>query len=66
LSELSIFTDETGDYGKNSDYYKVILLFHDQSADISHHVERLSKELEIIGFPPGSAVHTYPIIRKEG
>jgi hypothetical protein len=65
LSELSIFTDETGDGGTNSSYYIVTLVFHDQTKDISPQIERLTTELDNIGFPLGTAVHTYPIIRKE-
>jgi hypothetical protein len=63
---LSIFTDETGDGGTNSSYYIVTLVFHDQSKDINAQIERLSTELDNLGFPLGTAVHTYPIIRKEG
>ena len=65
MSELSIFTDETGDGGSGSRYYIVTFVFHDQSKSIDQQVARLSHELENIGFPLGTAVHTYPIIRKE-
>jgi len=65
LSVLSIFIDETGDGGSNSKYYLVTLVFHDQSNDIQPQMARFSKELDLLGFPRGSAVHTYPIIRKE-
>ena len=65
MSELSIFTDETGDSGSGSLYYIITFVFHDQSKKIDEQIERLSRELENIGFPLGTAVHTYPIIRKE-
>lgn len=65
MSELSIFTDETGDGGTGSDYYIVTFVFHDQSKSIDEQMGRLSVELNDIGFPQGTAVHTYPIIRKE-
>jgi len=37
MKELSVFVDESGDFGPSeyhSPYYIVTLVFHDQSADI--------------------------------
>ena len=45
LSELSIFIDESGDFGPydfRSPYYIITMVFHDQSVDIS---EPIAKKL---------------------
>ena len=34
MKELSVFVDESGEFGSSSKYYLVTLLFHDQSIDI--------------------------------
>ncbi len=39
-SVLSIFADESGEWGKRSEYYLITLVFHDQSKDISLALER--------------------------
>ena len=35
MKELSVFVDESGEFGSSSKYYLVTLLFHDQSVDIA-------------------------------
>jgi hypothetical protein len=65
LSELSIFIDESGDFGDNSDYYILSMLIHDQSHDISQQLANLSRHLKDIGIPEQKAIHTGPIIRRE-
>ena len=40
LRELSIFVDESGEFGPVSKYYLITLVFHDQSEDISAHLSR--------------------------
>ena len=64
---LSIFIDESGDFGpynpKSPNYY-VGMVFHEQSCDISEKLEALDKHLENLGYP-NHAIHTGPIIRKE-
>ncbi len=65
---LSIFIDESGDFGDYnylSPYYMVSMVFHDQSVDIYDSVIQLNNRVSEIGFPP-HAIHTGPIIRKEG
>ena len=64
---LSIFIDESGDFGdytKHSPYYMVSMVLHDQSIDISADITTLDRHIIEIGFPI-HAVHTGPIIRRE-
>ena len=44
MKELSIFIDESGDFGEITErpaYYLVTLLFHDQKNDIASNVKKL-------------------------
>lgn len=64
---LSVFVDESGDFGKyekHTPYYIVTMVFHDQSMDISEDIERLDTELRNIGYS-NIAIHTEPLIRRE-
>lgn len=65
--ELSIFIDESGDFGrydKQSPFYIVTLVFHNQSVDISESITRLQLWLKDAGIND-EYIHTHPIIRKE-
>ena len=67
MKELSIFIDESGDFGPydfRSPYYIITMVFHDQSFDISDPIAKLNQDLENRGFPD-HCVHTGPIIRRE-
>lgn len=67
MKELSIFVDESGDFGdaaNTSPYYIVSLVFHDQSIDISQQIQRLEKQLADSGIND-KYIHTHPIIRRE-
>lgn len=67
MKELSIFIDESGDFGQTvnqSPYYIVSLVFHNQSDDISENVIRLKRWLTELNFND-EYIHTHPIIRKE-
>ena len=67
MKELSIFVDESGDFGdykKHSPYYAVTMVFHDQSVDISRQINLLDDSLKHMGYE-GIAVHTEPLIRRE-
>jgi len=67
MKELSIFIDESGDFGRTenqSPFYIVTLVFHDQSDDISENVSRLKLWLTEAGISD-EYIHTHPIIRKE-
>lgn len=40
MSELSVFVDESGEWGKLSEYYLITLVFHVQSMSILEHIEK--------------------------
>ena len=44
-STLSIFADESGEWGKRSEYYLITLVFHDQSSDITPALNRYQQSL---------------------
>ena len=67
MKELSIFVDESGDFGeynKQSPYYIISLVMHDQSVDISEELTRLESQMEYLGWPK-HCIHAGPIIRSE-
>lgn len=68
MSELSIFIDESGDFGAydyRSPYYIVSMVFHDQSIYITEDIDKLEKQLSMIGYP-NHCIHVGPIVRMEG
>ena len=67
MKELSIFIDESGDFGEydyRCPYYIIAMVMHDQSYDISSDLEKLERELDYIGYH-NHCVHAGPIIRQE-
>ena len=67
MRELSIFVDESGDFGPyklHSPFYIVTLVFHEQSTDISTNINHLNDKIRWCGLPE-TPVHTGPLIRKE-
>ena len=67
MKELSIFVDESGDWGEykaHSPYYIISFIFHDQSVDIHEELTRLENDLKSIGYS-GHCLHAGPIIRGE-
>lgn len=69
MRELSVFIDESGDFGPlapHSPYYLIALVFHDQSRDISEPLGALRKHVAEAGFTAHHAVHSAPLIRREG
>ena len=67
MKELSIFIDESGDFGEyehHSPYYIIAMVFHSQSDDIKPAIAKLDKELSYLGLN-GLCIHTGPIIRRE-
>lgn len=67
MSELSIFIDESGDFGAydyHSPYYIISMVFHNQSNYIEQNLNNLYNQLSSIGFPD-LCIHTGPIIRRE-
>jgi hypothetical protein len=64
---LSIFIDESGDFGDyqpHSPYYLVSMLFHDQKSDVKSAIKQLEAKTTQLGFA-SHALHTGPIIRRE-
>lgn len=63
---LSVFIDESGDFGKydsRSPYYLVTFLFHDQTSAIDAELFKLETHLSNIGHAK-HVLHTGPLIRK--
>lgn len=68
MKELSIFVDESGDFGsyeKHAPYYIVTMVLHDQQVDLSEEFHKLDEALAHLGYSGGQAVHTEPLIRRE-
>ena len=66
MKELSIFIDESGDFGEydhHSPYYIITMVFHDQQEDIQPAVSKLNQELSYLNLN-NLCIHTGPIIRK--
>ncbi len=67
MKELSIFIDESGDFGEyehHSPYYIIAMVFHSQRENIQPAITKLDKELSYLGLN-GLCIHTGPIIRRE-
>ena len=67
MKELSVFIDESGDYGEydhHSPYYIISMVFHDQAVDIGDAVRKLNQELSYMSLDD-LCIHTGPIIRME-
>lgn len=67
MKELSIFIDESGDFGKIVErpaYYLVTLLFHNQKNEIAANVKKLEDSTKNSGFD-FEYIHTGPVIRRE-
>lgn len=67
MKELSIFVDESGDFGEYSahaPYYIVAMVLHDQANDITTEIAKLNRELKNLGYE-NHVVHTEPLIRRE-
>lgn len=67
MKELSIFIDESGDFGEydyRSPYYIITMVFHDQNNNIHDAINRLNQELSYMNLD-NICIHTGPIIRKE-
>ena len=64
MSTLSIFVDESGDFGSQSTYYIITMIFHDQKNSIQDEINKLNDSLRSIGYS-NPVIHTEPLIRKE-
>ena len=67
MRELSIFVDESGDFGEAAEitsYYLVTMVFHDQAKSTSDDIARYDEAIRNTGTGI-EYVHTGPIIRRE-
>ncbi len=67
MQKLSIFVDESGDFGDfqaHSPYYIVTMVIHEQDKDISENIKRLDSALRFYNLQ-NDAIHTAPLIRRE-
>ena len=67
MKELSIFIDESGDFGEVKErpaYYLVTFVFHDQDDNIEPQVSKLEESVRTAGFDV-DYIHTGPVIRRE-
>lgn len=67
MKELSIFIDESGDFGEyspHSPYYIITMVFHNQDSDIQNSISKLNRELSYMNLD-NLCIHTGPIIRRE-
>jgi hypothetical protein len=67
MRELSIFIDESGDFGEydyHSPYYIIAMVFHNQNDNIQPAIYQLNSQLAYLGLD-NLCIHTGPIIRKE-
>ena len=65
---LSCFIDEAGDFGdfeSHSPFYIVSVIAHEQSDSIQADIDGLEHYLTSLGYPH-HAIHTAPLIRREG
>lgn len=67
MKELSVFIDESGDFGDVKErpaYYLVTLVFHNQTKSIEQQVVKLEESVKSAGFDV-EYIHTGPVIRRE-
>ncbi len=67
MNELSIFIDESGDFGEyspHSPFYIIAMVFHNQNNNIQSAINNLDTELSYLGLED-VCIHTGPIIRME-
>ncbi len=68
MSELSIFVDESGDFGayeSHAPFYLFSLVFHNQGKSIGAPIRHLECNLRDLGFDSKHCFHAGPIIRRE-
>ena len=64
MKELSVFIDESGDFGEITErpaYYLVTMLFHDQKNEITSNIKKLEESTKNSGFEL-EYIHTGPVI----
>ena len=67
MKELSVFIDESGDFGEYDDQapcYIITMVFHDQSLPITDAVQKPDQEISCLDLN-NLCIHTGPIVRRE-
>ena len=67
MKELSVFVDESGDFGEydyHAPFYIISFVLHNQEVDISEDVTKLENKMTYLGWP-NHCVHVGPAIRGE-
>ena len=67
MRELSVFIDESGDFGEydvHAPFYIIAMVFHDQDLSITDAISNLNRELSYMNLD-NLCIHTGPIIRRE-
>lgn len=67
MKVLSIFIDESGDFGElqgSNPYYLVSLVFHNQEADISSNIIKYERSISVAGYH-FDYLHSGPLVRRE-
>ena len=67
MKKLSVFIDESGDFGEIKERpacYLVTFVFHDQDNSIAQQVKKLEESVKAAGFDV-EYIHTGPVIRRE-
>lgn len=65
---LSIFIDESGDFGPfdpHAPFYLVTMVLHEQDEPIAEGIQILENHVQNLGFDAHHAIHTGPLIRRE-
>ena len=61
MRECSIFLDESGEQGRESKYYLLAIVFHDQSRPIGEFIHRYEQSLHARNLPD-IPLHTSPLL----
>lgn len=61
MMDVSVFADESGEFGIESEYYLLTLVFHDQSEDITRPIDIYKQALINKGLPD-IAFHASPLM----
>ena len=68
MKELSIFTDESGDFGELKEkpsYYLVTMVFHEQNGNIDDEIRKLDASIKESGFEIDLFSEKYPKFRAD-
>ena len=68
MRELSIFVDESGDFGKcnnNCPFYIISFVLHEQQNSIKEQIKILNQHLLELNFTSNHTIHSGPLIRRE-